>query len=277
MIDLLGTSVDDAPITLTTLEFDVLWEHLELGPMPLVVKVASPGRTWTERAEIADTAWAGLLARGLGGPARLDPRIPELLRVLARPDRDVDARIWLNRSVRVLAAARGDEAVLAVLDGDQLTLRPVTPSGLPRAAVGVLPPCGPGFGHSVSVPSANLDAAAAACDGTPDGFARALRERGVRAEDARALAAMVAEAGNRGQFGAAARDRLDRRRRTEWVVGFFDTPRGRYLQIRRSLSGCGAWSTVCPTDQRRLTALVEEALGEAEGDGSVPNPTGTVT
>ena len=40
------------PITISALEFDVLWEHLRLAEMPLVLRVPSPGRTYTERREL---------------------------------------------------------------------------------------------------------------------------------------------------------------------------------------------------------------------------------
>ncbi|SHG48920.1 ESX secretion-associated protein EspG [Streptoalloteichus hindustanus] len=263
MIALDGTALDD-PLTLTALEFDVLWEHLELGAMPLPIKVPSPGRTWTERSALADRAWADLAGRGLASAPHVEDRLADLLRLLAHPDREVDGRIWLGRRIRVLAAARGDDAVLAVLDGDRLTLREAASTGLPREAVGVLPPRPAGPGHSVTLPSADLDAAAGACDSSHEGLAEALRDRGVRAEDAHALARMTRGATHLGQFGAAARDQLGRRRRTEWVVGFFDTAEGRYLQVRRAREGCAPWSTVCPTDQRRLVAHVEEALAEAE-------------
>ncbi|MCP2260454.1 EspG family protein [Streptoalloteichus tenebrarius] len=263
MIDLDGATLAE-PLTLSALEFDVLWEHLDLGPMPLPIKVPSPGRTWSERSALAERAWAGLAGRGLGSAPHVEPRLADLLRLLAHPEREVDGRIWLGRRVRVLAAATGDDAVLAVLDGEWLTLREAAATGLPREAVGVLPPCSAGPGHSVTLPSADLDAAVASCDGSPEGLASALQARGVRSEDARALARMTRDASRLGQFGAAARDALGRRRRTAWVVGFFDTPEGRYLQVRRAREGCAPWSTVCPTDQRRLLAHVEEALAEAE-------------
>ncbi|MBW4716175.1 ESX secretion-associated protein EspG [Saccharothrix obliqua] len=247
------------PVTISALEFDVLWEHLRLETMPLVLKVPSPGRTHEERAELERRVWAGLDRRGLGRPVSLDPLLEDLLHLLDRPQQEVDGRLWLGRSVRVLAAAKGQSAVLAVLDGDRLTLRPASSEGLPREALSVLPPAPAGPGHSVTLPSADLDAAAAAA-GTPDKLEAALRARGTRAEDARTLAEMFQDAGHRGQFGAAVRDKWGKRVRPEHVVAFFDNPHGRYVQLRRAAPGQEPWSTVSPADPRRLAQHLTDLL-----------------
>jgi hypothetical protein len=244
------------PITLSALEFDVLWEHLRLETMPLVLKVPSPGKTHSERAELEQRAWADLDRRGLGRPVSLDPALEDLLHLLNRPQQEVDGRLWLGHRVRVLAAAKGQSGVLAVLAHDQLTLRPASAEGLPREALSVLPPLPAGPGHSVTLPSADLDAAASASS-TPDDLQNALVSRGIRQEDARTLADMFRDAGNRGQFGFATRDKWGKRVRQDHVVSFFDNPHGRYLQLRRATPGQQPWSTVSPVDARRLLYHLE--------------------
>ena len=244
------------PVTISALEFDVLWEHLRLETMPLVLKVPSPGKTHAERAELEQRAWAELDRRGLGRPVSLDPMLEDLLHLLNRPQQEVDGRLWLGHSVRVLAAAKGQSGVLAVLSHDQLTLRPASAEGLSREALSVLPPLPAGPGHSVTLPSADLDAAAAAAN-TPDDLQQALLSRGIRAEDARTLADMFRDAGNRGQFGAASRDKWGKRVRQDHVVSFFDNPQGRYIQLRRATPGQQPWSTVAPVDSRRLLHHLE--------------------
>ena len=258
----LGQNELSEPLTLSALEFDVLWEHLRLEMMPLVIKVPSPGRTHTERRQLQQRVWADLEARGLGGPNSLDPRLTDLLRLLHRPEFEVDARIWSGRSVRVLAAASGRSGVLAVLTEDGLTLRPASSEGLPREAVSVLRPLAAGPGHSVTLPSRDLDAAAEGA-ATPELLEQHLRARGLREPDAHALAEMIRDAGDRGQFGAAARDRWGKRVRPDRVVAFFDTPRGRYVQMRRASAGSEPWSTIGPADQRRLVQHVTDLLTEA--------------
>jgi EspG family len=260
----LGMGDTRDPVIISALEFDVLWEHLGLETMPLVLKVPSPGKTREERRDIEDQVWRQLGARGLGGPRALDPTLEDLLHVLNRPQQEIDARLWLaERSVRVLAAGKGQAGVLAVLDGGQLILRPAEADGLPREALTALPPAPAGEGHSITLPSADLDAAAASA-GAPEDLEAALQGR-LRADDARTLAEMVRDVSHRGQFGAAARDKWGKRVRPDRVVAFYDTPKGRYLQMRRAAEGQAPWSTITPVDHRRMHHHLVELLAEAAG------------
>jgi hypothetical protein len=256
------------PVTLTAVEFDVLAEHLGIDTVPLVLKVPSPGRTHTERAEIVSAAWESLSARELGAPTGLEPELEWMLRLLARPGREIDGRMWFHRSVRVLAAAQdvdSGRAVLVIKDGDTLTLRPAAATGLPREAASVLPPLAAGPGRSVTLRSADLDAAAAEAGEDLDVLQAALRRRGIRSDDADTLARMVGEASTRGQFGVAARDRSGRRIRASRVIGFFDSPHGRYVQLRRESPSGDPWSTIAPADARRLVGHIEELHDEVLG------------
>jgi hypothetical protein len=258
----LGLEVEREPVSLSALEFDVLWEHLRLGSMPLAVKVPSPGKTYEERAALEQRAWSDLEGRGLGRPVAVHPEIEYALRLLARPDREVDARAWVDRSVRLIAASVGDEAAVAVLSDDQLTLRRTSASGLASTAVGLLPSGAAGPGKSVSLRSDDFEAAANGAGGTQQGFHAALRGRGIRSDDADALSTMINDVRGTGNFGAAARDRLGRRQRGDRVVSFFDTDAGRYVQIRRASPDGNLWTTISPADNRKLVQHVEQMLSE---------------
>lgn len=91
------------PVTRSLLEYDVLWEHLRLGP---------------PRA----TAWASLAEKGLGRPEAPDGRLTGLLNRLARP-------VWQHR-----------RATVAVLDDRGLTLHAVRADQAAQTAVSLLPP-----------------------------------------------------------------------------------------------------------------------------------------
>lgn len=249
------------PLTISALEFDVLWEHLGLRTMPLVLKVPSPGRTYTERAELAAGAWQSLARKGLGRPTAPEPRLEFLLRLLDGPSREVDGRFGVNRSVRWLAASHGADAVLATLDRRGLTLREAAATGLAREAVSGLPAIPAGQGRSVTLPSAQLDAAARDAHDAAE-FERALVRRGVRARDAEVLGGTIARVKRQGQFGVAARDKWGRRHRAARVVGFFDTETGRYLQMRREEVDGSAWTTISPADNRLIVRELEEILAE---------------
>jgi hypothetical protein len=261
-VTFLGLEVEREPISVSALEFDVLWEHLQLGPMPLVVKVPSPGKTYEERATLEQRAWSDLEARGLGRPVAVHPDIEHVLRLLARPDREVDARAWVDHNVRLLVASAGDEAAYAVLNEEQLTLRRMPRPSLASTAVGLLPSRPAGPGQSVSLRSEDFEAAANAAGGTQEGFRTALRNRGIRSDDADTLTEMINDVQGTGNFGAAARDRLDRRQRADRVVSFFDTDAGRYVQIRRSAPDGSLWTTISPADSRKLIQHVEQMLSE---------------
>ncbi|MEU4806715.1 ESX secretion-associated protein EspG [Actinosynnema sp. NPDC023587] len=258
-----GGQAEREPITLSGEEFDVLWERLDLGPAPLVIKVPSPGRTHRDRAELERRVWHNIGARGLGGPTGLHPELDYLLKLFFRPEREVDGRVWVGRSVRVLGVANGDHGALATLEENRLTFRRAAGSGLPSAVLGTLPAHPAGNGHSVTMPSADLEAAVRNSDGSPKSLEASLRDRGVRQEDATTLVKMFTGLVHTGNFGAAARDKYGKRCRPDRVVAFFDTEDGRYLQQRRASAGNVPWSTFTPTDARRLTHQVEELLAEA--------------
>jgi hypothetical protein len=253
---------DAEPITLSALEFDVLWEHLRLGQLPLVVKVPSPGKTFAERAEIEERAWAQMEGRGLGRPVEVHPDIEGILSVLAKPDREVDARAYAGRNVRVLAAATGEVAGVAELCDGQVTLRRASATGLTGAVLAALPSAAAGPGRSVALRTEDFEAAAHGAGGTREGFQKALLDQGIREEDGQALTEMIKDVSGMGSFGAAARDKLGRRRRAERVVSFFDTEDGRYVQIRRPAQDGTLWTTISPADARNLTHHVDELLAE---------------
>ncbi len=256
------------PITLSALEFDVLWEHLRLGTVPLVVKVPSPGKTYEERADLEAQAWADLEARGLGRPVEVHQDIEELLTVLAKPAREVDVRAHVGRNIRVLAAAAGDVAAVAELSEGSVTLRRASATGLPGAALAVLPATAAGRGQSVTLRTTDFESAANEAGGTRDGFGKALRDKGLRLDDADALTEMIKDVANLGNFGAAARDKLGRRRRADRVVSFFDTEDGRYVQIRRPADDGTLWTTISPADLRKLTHHVTELLDEVVAEAT---------
>jgi hypothetical protein len=259
----LGAPVQPRPITISALEFDVLWEHLGIEEdMPLAVKVPSPGATHTERKHLVAQAWAELERRGVGRPVEIHPSLTHGLHVLARPDREVDGRTWLGRSVRFLAASRGEDAVLAILADNYVTIHSVAASALPSVAVGVLAQIPAGPGGSVSLPARDFETAANSGGGARQGFEQALRNRGVREEDVTTLSAMINDVVATGNLGVAARDRWGKRHRGERVVAFFDTEEGRYVQIRRASPDGSMWTTISPADNRRLLHHVEQVLGE---------------
>jgi EspG family len=255
----LSTDRTAEPIAITAVEFDVLWEHLRLAEMPLVLRVPSPGRTYTERRQLTASAWRSLTDRGLCRQLSVDDRLAHLLRLLEYPDREIDGRFGATKGVRMLVAATGDDAVFALLTKRGLTLDEIPVTGLAREALAALPTVPAGQGESITMPAADLDAAAAEAT-NPEAFELALCRRGLSLRDATTLRRMFGNVRRQGQFGASARNRWGHRRRAPHVIGFFDTDAGRYLQLRQTAADGVAWSTISPADTRLLIAQLSELL-----------------
>ncbi|NYH79347.1 hypothetical protein FHR84_002681 [Actinopolyspora biskrensis] len=269
MIGAVDRELRTEPVELSSPEFDVLREHLGMERLPLVLKVPSPGRTHAERRELVEHVWRGLDDRGLCGTGGLHERLERMLRMLAAPRYEVDGRCWFGRSVRVFAAGTGrsesDEAVVVTKEDETVSLRPAAATGLAREAVSaVLPDAPVGTGRSVTLPSETLDAAAAEAADDLMRLRESLRSRGVRDEDAETLAWMLEGVRSRGQFGVAVRRPRSGRRRAEQVVGFFESERGRYTQLRGASPSGELWTTVAPADRRGLVGRLENLLGETD-------------
>ncbi|SDM90973.1 EspG family protein [Allokutzneria albata] len=241
-------------ITISDTAYQVAWEHLGLGQMPLALLVNPRGARHDERDAVVAGAWQELRTSGLVAGTDLDERLARWLRTLAAPDRLVDARLWLGEEVRAVAAATWDEdeGVLAVLRDGKLHLKPIYATGLARAATELLPAIGPGPGHSVSVPNEALARAAREAGSDPRALAAALRSE-ISAEDAEQLAQMIKSPGQRGQFGASLG-----RKRADHVVAYYDTAHGRYL-----MEDSRGWTTVSPADSRVLVRQIDRLTSTA--------------
>ncbi|HXV91948.1 MAG TPA: ESX secretion-associated protein EspG [Pseudonocardia sp.] len=246
-------------LVLDTVDFDVVWERLRLGPTPVALRVRSPGRTHAERREIVAAGWEGLRARGLAGPSGPHPELVRLLHLLARPSRQVELRAWWGSSVRAVAAGHPGTGVLAVRRESTVVLEPC--GSLPTALLGVLPAAPAGPGRATTLPTAVLTAALAARGEA--GLRAALVARDLPPADAGLLTRMLEGAERRAQIVALATDRWGVLRRLPRVVGVLEATRGRYLLTRTTTEDGVEWSTVTPTDDRRLRHRVGELLDEA--------------
>ena len=245
-------------MVLSTLEFDVAWEAERLASRSVALDVPSPGITHTERAEFVARAWESLEERGLASRGRVVSELADGFALLANPQISVDIWIWADRKITGLAAASGEEAILAVIDGDDVWLIEARASSLAESAISVAGDMPAGYGRSVSLPHETLREASTESGPDAQKLMMALERRGIPLRDAQELAGMVDGMSTRGQFGAERGANRARR-----VVAFHDTPAGRYLhQVRPSTDGRN-WSTITPADNQRLASCVWELLQEA--------------
>ncbi len=247
--------IDTHRHVLTTIEFEVLWAWLGLGPTPVVLQLESPGRTRYERRTVQAAAWRGMRERGLATPDGPQPELVRLLHVLARPSEQLELRAWWGHEVRVLGAGRAGVSALGHRSGAAVT---VTACGsLPSALVDVFPAAERGPGRACTVPTDAL-AATPVADIRP-----ALLDRGVPAVEVGLLARMLAGTGHRAQVVALGSDRWGVPRRAGGVLGVLDGPRGRYLLTRSTGEDGIEWATVAPADTRQLRHRTAELLTTA--------------
>lgn len=254
-------------LVLSPLEFDVVCEAEKITDYRhIVLDVPSPGATHTARAELVTQAWSGLRERGLAERQRdrVDADLGDLLGLIDRPQRSIDLRIWADRSIRALASANGRAGLLTIVDGDIVELTPIRASSMVNAAVTVAGDGIAGEGRSVSLLNDALRSASDyAGQHNPQLFVDELRALGVPADDAADVAWMGDGMGMRGQFGAqSSRSRDSTSERANRVVGFHDTPLGRYLHVVRPSGDGRRWSTIAPADNNRIAEYVSELLAE---------------
>jgi hypothetical protein len=241
-------------------EFDVLWHELRLGRMPYPLDVPAEGETEQDRRVLRDRTLEELRQRGLAD----DQRLEGYLRLLDDHVMSVDAVAGLDRTVRALAVSNGVQAVLAIIDGDQVGLLAIRETGLAREIVRVLPDGEPGPGTAVNVRMETLQQAVTIQEADQQDDAddlwgtsedetddrQALRQAGLSAQDAKQFGELAANRVAGGQFGVT-----HGRRRSGVVINWFDTHQGRYLMVNSD-----GWLSLSPTDNDRIATRINAVL-----------------
>jgi hypothetical protein len=252
------------PTVLSLLDFDVLWESERFPRRHVTLDVPSPGKTHAERAALVAQTWRSLEQRGLAEHGRATPEVADHLALLAYPRRAVYGFIWApDRKITLLAASNGGSALMGVVDGGEVWLIRTDDGSIADSAVSVAGEMPPGPGQSVSLPTKVLTSADGRASGDPQRLALELADEGLPLGQAQALAAMAAGMTTRGQFGVETAQGAERPKRANRVVGFHDTPNGRYLHVVKPSADRTEWSTITPADNRVLAASVRELLDEA--------------
>jgi len=250
-------------VVLSRLEFDVLWERERLPRRHVAVDVATPGETHTERAELVEQAWQGLADRGLVSRRGASDELLGRLNLLAHADVSIDVWVWAEQEISALAVNQGTQALLAVIDEEQVWLIPAREGGLVEAAVSVIGEVPPGPGRSVTMPHEQLRLADADGAGDPRALITTLEDRGLGLGDAQELAGMLVGQQARGQFGVQRVSRDRRVHRAGRVVAFYDTDAGRYLTQLGTGSDGRVWATIAPANNDLLVERVRELVAES--------------
>jgi ESX secretion-associated protein EspG len=244
------------PLTLPAETLARLVALEQLGELHITLK---PMAVWrprdveheTETRVRAEFAGMGLFDRR----GRLDVELVASLAVLCRPG--VEFYGWINdgeKTVGVLAAAIGREAILAVRDGDSVSLRQIRPESLADELVGQTAEVRPGRGEAFSL----LQSDALASVG-----GRRATEAGVGSRPASAevrLAQKIAELPTTGggQLYVAVRDGVGRRRATEQPLRYADTVHGRWLNHMTDAGNGERRVLIAPASRRDLVIRLQE-------------------
>jgi len=251
-------------MTVSHLEFDLLWEHVGFTERPYPLTVASFGESMAERDQLRTQVRESLCDKGLHDGSEVDSRLEEHLLLLSGGTLSIDGQLSVGRHLRVLAVGTRGRAVLVTQTDDAVTLTPMRENGMVPSIVGLLPDEQPGPGGTVRLAKDVLDEAIDEfAAGGHLGMERALNRGGVSGRDMRAVITLV-ESGRHGggQLAVNSADDLGRRTRTP-VLNWFDTEPGRYLVVDEPSRDGVAWLSIIPADTeriaRRLTELVERA------------------
>lgn len=235
-----------APVTISTLAYDVLWEAEQLGPRHTTLSMPSSLYTDEERRGRLRDALDWLRQRGLAERGLPHPDLRDTLHLLARCDQEFYGWITLDseHQIGAVAAVRGAEAVLAVLDGDSLALTPIRPDSACDVLIGQLPPVPAAAGRSISVPEREYSDDS---EGTQPAEGFSVMVRSTTNSDADRLRRLMREPRTgAGQLYVATRDRFGKRHRCERPLAYIDTPGGRWLTLVEANSTGDRWIVASP-------------------------------
>jgi len=246
--------------TLSWLEYDILWDHLGLGPFPTVLRITGHGHTRQERDTLRAQAWRTLWDKDYGQPGDVDSALEWCLRTLARPEWEIDARLHLSAAgprTSGLMASRGRYSVVSTLDSEALVLRTSESGHLARDAVTLLPEHPPGPSRSITIPAEDLDAAAGRAGHDASALAGELRRRGLESGQAGDIAGVLGDVRRFGQFGVGRTSSGGTRSRAEHVISFYDTSAARF-SFTRKRGGAHEWVTLVGADGYLLARQIDE-------------------
>lgn len=222
----------------------------------------APEAVWLDHDEELTAARAAeeeFYRLGLIGPRGLDVELVDSLTVLVRARTEYYGWFTVGKvTYGVLAAATGREAVLALREGDDISLRQLRSDELAEALVDQLPNIPAVRFPSISLPLAEVRKALARQTASVGGGYRRASAPTATPEIRQLRELMGMPVTGSGQLYAAVRDDVGRRTRAAYPVRVVDTTLGRLQNVTTRRSGGEYWVVVAPASR---AALIER-LGE---------------
>lgn len=250
-------------LSMDTLKAFWRWEGHDRMPVVLVSTVEwmdDDARREADQQVLTELAGQGLLANGV-----VPADVRATFQTLTRPEVEVFG--WIStpqRTVGVMSAASGREAVLVVRSGETAWLSPTNPDGVAEAVIAQLPALQPAHGRSVNVSEADFTGAGSN-HGGEEGFGGFGRQ--TESHDVRALKALLAQpALGVSQLWVAVRGRDGRRREAETPITVRDTAEGRWMTQTTTASG-QRWVVAAPASAQLLASKLYETGRVLAGAG----------
>jgi hypothetical protein len=244
------------PLTLEADELVRLLRLENLGEPHIALKPLGVWRPKAEEQQVESRIRARFTQLGLIDPrGRLDAELSASLAVLCRAGAEFYG--WINQgdvTLAVLAAAIGREALLALREGDLVTLTQIRPESLPEVVIAQLPEVPPARGKAHNVLRSEALAAVGGRANTEAGVGRRLASADVRA--VQDIAAMPTTGG--GELHVAVRDRMARRRAVRYPLRYADTTAGRWQNYMIDAGNGEHRVLVAPASRADLVRRLQE-------------------
>jgi EspG family len=191
----------------------------------------------------------------LDNRGRLDVEASAALAVLTRAGAEFYG--WINEGDRtrgVLAAAIGREALLAVREGDEVSITQIRPETLPQALVNKTPEMKPSRGDAVNVLRSEMLTSAGGRQRTAAGVG--MRPARPEVRIVQQIASQPTLGG--GELYVAVRDRMGRRKAVADPLRYADTANGRWLNYTTTSSDGEQRILVAPATRADLVSRLQE-------------------
>ena len=227
-----------------------------LGELHVTLKPAALWRPKHLEHEVETRTRAEFARMGLfDRRGRLDVELVASLTVLCRAGAEFYG--WISegdKTVGVLAAAIGREAILAIRDGDSVSLSQIRPETLPEALVGQTKEVPPGRGEAFSLLQSEALASVGGRQRTEAGVGT--RPASTQVRLAQKIAELPTTGG--GQLFVAIRDSMGRRRASSQPLRYADTESGRWLNHMTAQGNGENQILIAPAGRRDLVVRLQE-------------------
>jgi hypothetical protein len=204
---------------------------------------------------------------GLLNGRNLTPEFRETMELITRAS--VEFYGWIatqESNIAVLVAAIGEEAVVLVRDGKEVTFQPARSDGLADTLLGYLPQVQAARGRSINLRETDVRELVGRRGAGGPGEAKPLSsdaysifDRPTEAEDARELfSVMELPRTGGGELYAAARGRTGERRRFENPLIYTDTQQGRWMTQMTGDRPGDRWLVFAPASRQLMLAKLNE-------------------